>query len=200
MINKDRSKRIAAAAAGAALAYYGFKKGGAGGMVMGVMGAGLATSNLRSATGIPARLADEARQVVEVKASPKVAFDVWSQFENFPRFMQNVIEVNKTGERAWRLAYRSPFGQRVEGKIELIAIHPERYIAWRMTSPGLSGRGEVRFEPAPGGARVMAVIEREQSGGPISEMLAAVTGKSPKAALKADLKRFKKLVEDSVTA
>jgi uncharacterized membrane protein len=169
-------------------------------MVMGVMGAGLATSNLRSATGIPARLADEARQIVEVKASPKVAFDVWSRFGNFPRFMQNVIEVDKTGERAWRVAYRSPLGQRVEGEIELIAIHPERFIAWRLTSPGISGRGEVRFEPAPGGARVMAFIECERSGGPISEMLAAITGKSPKAALKADLQRFKKLVEDSAAA
>jgi hypothetical protein len=46
----------------------------------------------------------------------------------------------------------------------------------------------------------MAVIECERSGGPISEMLAAITGKWPKAALKADLQRFKKMVEDSVTA
>jgi uncharacterized membrane protein len=46
----------------------------------------------------------------------------------------------------------------------------------------------------------MAFIECERSGGPISEMLAAITGKSPKAALKADLQRFKKLVEDSAAA
>lgn len=195
MGEKDIARQIAAAAAGAALAYYGFKRGGAGGAIMGLMGAGLATSNLRSVTGLAPGPGGEARYAIEVEASPKEAFEIWSRFENIPRFMQNIIQVRRTGERTWRWAARAPFGQRIEWDVDIVEVRPDKLIAWRSTSADVPGGGEVWFEPTPKGARVMVLIEYSRITGPISELMSAVTGKSPKAMLREDLRRFKRLIE-----
>ncbi|HWP44072.1 MAG TPA: SRPBCC family protein [Blastocatellia bacterium] len=195
MDNTDKAKQVATAAAGAALAYYGFKKGGAGGAIMGLMGAGLATSNLGSATGILAGPETEVRQSIVVKASPGEAFELWSRFAELPRFMRRLVEVRRTGERTWRWAARAPFGQKVEWDVEVTEYQPARLIAWRSTTPGVPERGEVRFVPTPKGTRVLAVIEYGRLTGPIGALLAAITRNSPKAMLRNDLRRFKQLIE-----
>jgi uncharacterized membrane protein len=196
--NSDKTIRVATTAAGAALAYYGFKKGGVAGTIVGVVGAGLATSSAAAVAGVAH--AREVREVVEVKASPTDAYNMWSCFENFPRFMQNVLEVRKTGERTWRWTVEGPLGKRLEWDAELTRSRPEKLIAWRSTTADVPNSGAVHFEPTPRGTRVFVVMTFGQPAGPIGALVAKVTGGDPRSMVRACLRRFKQLIEAVETA
>ncbi len=197
MATNERVAQVAAAAAGAALAYYGFKKGGVTGTIMGVMGAGIATTTIATAAGAPiaSSAPREVRQVVEVMASPEEAYKMWSRFEDFPRFMANVLEVRKTGANTWRWVAEGPLDELVEWDSELTANRPGKIIAWRSTTAGVPNSGEVLFEPTEHGTRVLVVMRYGQTAGPIGALVGRVTGSSPESVVRQYLRRFKQLIE-----
>lgn len=202
MNNNEKVMQVAAAAAGAALAYYGFRRGGVGGALMGVMGAGVATSRMAAAAGMPVGTSEprEVRQSVEVMATPEKAFAMWSRFEDFPRFMSNVREVRKVGENAWHWVVEGPLGRRVEWDAKLTASEPNRLIAWTSTSADVPNSGEVSFEPTSNGTRVMVKMSYGQPIGPIGILIEKVGGGDPDAMMRQDLRRFKQLMEAGETA
>lgn len=197
MNNNEKAMHVAAAAAGAALAYYGFKKGGVAGNLVGVMGAGLATSRIAAAAGLPVGSAEprEVRQSVEVMATPEEAFEMWSRFEDFPRFMKNVREVRKIGENSWHWVVEGPFGQRVEWDAVLTASEPGKLIAWTSTSADVANSGEVRFELTKDGTSVLVTMRYGQPIGPIGIMIEKIAGGDPDAMVRQDLRCFKQLIE-----
>src|ERR1044072_2955131 len=100
MGGNEKAFHVMKAAAATALATYGFKRGGVVGAAVGIVGAGLTATELAAAAGPPLTSPTrEVRETVEVKASPEEAYEMWSRFEEFPRFMANVLEVRKTGGR-----------------------------------------------------------------------------------------------------
>ncbi|HKY06267.1 MAG TPA: SRPBCC family protein [Blastocatellia bacterium] len=197
MATNERVAQVAAAAAGAALAYYGFKKGGVTGTIVGVMGAGIATTTIATAAGAQVGPASqrEVRQVVEVMASPEEAYKMWSRFEDFPRFMANVVEVRKTGANTWRWVAEGPLDDQIEWDSELTADRPGKIIAWRSTTPGVPNSGEVLFEPTEHGTRVLVVMRYGQAAGPIGALVDRVTGSGPESVVRQYLRRFKQLIE-----
>ncbi|MCI0490629.1 MAG: SRPBCC family protein [Blastocatellia bacterium] len=195
MKSKDTAAQLIAAATGATLAYYGFKKGGVAGAIVGILGTGFAASTLAATTTMEADEPRAIRQSVEVMASPERAFEMWSRFEDFPRFMKHVSEVRKTGERAFHWVSESPLGRRAEWDLELTASHPARYIAWRSTTPGVSKSGEVYFEPTERGTQVFVVLRRGRLSGPLGVMVEKIESRSIESRLREDLLRFKQLIE-----
>jgi uncharacterized membrane protein len=197
MASNQKAVQMVAAAAGAALAFLGFKKGGVVGSAFGVVGAGIAASSIATVAGVQTGIEAprEVRQSIEVKASPEEVFRLWSSFEEFPRFMHNVVEIKKTAEGAYRWTVEGPLGQTVEWDSRLIHKMPGRMIAWRSTTPGIENAGEVHFESIAGGTRVFAVMTYDQPVGPIGKVVALVTGGDPDSMLRQDLGRFKRLVE-----
>jgi uncharacterized membrane protein len=199
MSNNERAAQVATAAAGAALALYGFKKGGITGTIVGVMGAGIATKTIASVAGVPITSAStprEVREVVEVAASREEAYEMWSRLEDFPRFMANVSEVRKTGDRTYRWTVEGPLGQRIEWDAEVTHSLPGQLIAWRSTNADVPNSGEVRFEATQHGTRVLVIMRYGQTAGPIGALVARLTGSDPKAMVQQDLHRFKRLIED----
>ena len=191
MGNSDKTVRVATAAAGAALAYYGFKKGGVAGTIVGVVGAGLATSS--AAAGAASER--EVREVVEVKASPADAYEMWSRFEELPRLLRNVSEVRRTGERTWRWMAKGPLGRRVEWDAELIRSRPGRLIEWRSITEDFPNSGAVHFEPTPRGTRVFVVMKFARPAGPIGALVEKMMGRDPRSMVRAALRRFKRSIE-----
>jgi uncharacterized membrane protein len=167
------------------------------GNAVGVVGASIAATGLANATGVSENLAArrEVRQVVEVMASPDEAYRLWSRFEDFPRFMQNVIEVRKTADRAYHWIVAGPLSERIEWDAEVTEDDPGRLIAWRSTTADIENSGEVRFEPTERGTRVIVVMNYDQPAGPIGKVVAKFTGTDPQSMVREDLRRFKQLIE-----
>jgi uncharacterized membrane protein len=196
MANNRKASHVMKAAAATALAAYGFKRGGIVGSAMGIIGAGLTATEMAAAAGMPLTSSPcEVRETVEVMASPEEAYEVWSRFEEFPRFMANVVEVRKTGERTTRWVVEGPLGQRIEWDAIITANEPGEFIAWRSTTADINNGGQVHFERTEHGTRVLVVMTFGQPVGPISAVMAKVTGNDPQTLVCQDLRRFKQLIE-----
>src|SRR5438067_8747383 len=84
----------------------------------------------------------ESSIVVEVPVA--AAYEQWARVEDFPKFMEGVIEVRRLGEErfAWTLETK---GHRVESVSEVTVRIPNQRIAWRSVS-GAENSGVVSFE------------------------------------------------------
>jgi ribosome-associated toxin RatA of RatAB toxin-antitoxin module len=94
----------------------------------------------------------------EISVPVRAAYDQWTQFEEFPRFMDGVEEVVQTDNTHlhWRV---SVAGKQKEWDAEITEQVPDRVIAWRSVS-GTPNAGQVRFEPiGTDRTRVMFAME-----------------------------------------
>jgi uncharacterized membrane protein len=202
MADNDRATHAMKAVAATALAAYGFKKGGLVGTALGIVGAGLGATEVAAVAGLP--LAEsapqEVREAIAVEASPEAAYGLWSRFEDFPRFMRNVVEVRRTSANTWHWTVAGPLGQRLEWDALVVADVPGEVITWRSTTADVNHRGEVRFERADGGTRVLATMRVALPAGPLGSVVARLTRSDPAMMLRQDLRRFKQLVEAEADA
>jgi uncharacterized membrane protein len=199
MNNSEKTLHVVRAMAASALAAYGFKRGGVVGKAVGIVGAGLTASELAAAAGMPLTSSTprEVRETVEVTASPEEAYKMWSRFEDFPRFMANVVEVRKTGDLTSHWVIEGPLGQHIEWDAKTTIDEPGEVIAWRSITADIDNSGEVHFERTQRGTRVLVVMTFGQPIGPIGAVVAKVTGSDPQVLVRRDLRRFKQLIEAS---
>ena len=89
------------------------------------------------------------RHSIEVNVPLRAAYNQWTQFEDFPRFMQGVQEVHQTD--AAHIHWRAErHGHSVEWDSEITDQIPDQLIAWRdIDGPG--NHGNIRFLPAQEG-------------------------------------------------
>ncbi len=85
------------------------------------------------------------RQSVEVRVPLAAAYNQWTQFEEFPRFMEGVREVRQLDDA--HLHWRADrHGRTVEWDSEITEQVPDQRIVWRdLGGPG--NYGSVRFQP-----------------------------------------------------
>ncbi len=85
------------------------------------------------------------RQSVEVRVSLAAAYGQWTQFDQFPHFMEGVREVYQLDDT--HLHWRADrHGRTVEWDSEITEQVPDQHIAWRdIGGPG--NHGSVRFQP-----------------------------------------------------
>jgi uncharacterized membrane protein len=81
----------------------------------------------------------------EIGVPVRAAYNQWTQFEEFPHFMDGVKEVRQIDDTHlhWRA---SVAGRDKEWDSEITEQVPDQVIAWRSTS-GTPNAGQVRFEP-----------------------------------------------------
>jgi uncharacterized membrane protein len=142
-----------------------------------------------------ARKAAEATQITSRDVD--TVFDLWSNFENFPRFISHVREVRRQNDRRSQWVVAGPAGAPIRWDTETTVFVPNELIAWR-TVPGsaVQHAGTVRFEPSPAGTRVHIEMSYNPPGGALSHGVAVLFGTDPKRAMDDDLVRFKSLVEE----
>jgi uncharacterized membrane protein len=85
---------------------------------------------------------------VEIDAPVHAVFEQWRSYEHFERFLPQLADVRKTGERTshWTLKVA---GMTVEWDAEVTALEEDRRIAWR-SFRGLETSGEARFRDLGG--------------------------------------------------
>jgi uncharacterized membrane protein len=86
-----------------------------------------------------------AQDSIEVDVPIATAYNQWTRFEDFPRFMKDVEEVRQIDDSHlhWRARVA---GEPLEWASEITTRIPDRRISWRSTS-GPPNSGAVAFDP-----------------------------------------------------
>jgi uncharacterized membrane protein len=127
---------------------------------------------------------------IEVEVPVRTAYDQWTQFEEFPRFMEGVDEVVQVDQTTlrWKVDI---MGAERSFETKILTQEPDERIHWA-TEEGQDHEGEVRFEPAGGRTRV----HLKMSYGPqnftekVGDALQIIDQR-----IEADLERFKDFIE-----
>jgi uncharacterized membrane protein len=133
----------------------------------------------------------EVNESIEVNVPVTTAYNQWTQFEEFPQFMENVESVRQIDDT--RLSWVAEIsGQRHEWLAEITRQEPDRVVAWRSVD-GKGTSGEVLFEPVgTDRTRIELTMTWEPEG--FVESMGAKIG-ADQLGVKRDLENFKELVE-----
>jgi uncharacterized membrane protein len=128
---------------------------------------------------------------IEVDVPVSTAYNQWTQFEEFPRFMEGVKQVRQLDDK--RLEWRAEIaGREVVWNAEITSQEPDQRIGWRSTS-GATNSGVVTFETlGPSRCRVRLNLQYEPEGA--VETAASAVGVVTKR-VTGDLERFKQYIE-----
>jgi uncharacterized protein (TIGR02271 family) len=129
---------------------------------------------------------------IEVNAPLRAVYNQWTQFEEFPHFMQGVEEVRQEGERF--LFWRAKIAGKVkEWEAEITEQVPDQRIAWESVD-GSPNAGTITFEALGGDlTRVSATIGYEPEG--FLEKTGDALG-IPSGRIEGDLERFRDYMEE----
>lgn len=131
-------------------------------------------------------------ETVEVAVPVRTAYDQWTQFKGFPRFMSVVhgVEHVRPNITHWVLGY-GPVRHRFTA--EIVEQHPDSVVAWRSLERRFVHRGEVSFRPGVSGGTVVTVrMEMEQ--GKVADLVERRTGVTRRV-LRFELGHFKEFIE-----
>ena len=130
-------------------------------------------------------------KTIEVDQPIDVVYNQWTQFEEFPKFMGGVEQVEQLDDTHLRWAAEIA-GKREEWDAEITEQRPDQRIAWRATG-GKGNAGVVTFEPiGAADTRVTVQLDWEPEG--VTENIGAAIGMDDRQVSK-DLERFKDLIE-----
>ena len=128
---------------------------------------------------------------IEVNQPVRTVYNQWTQFEEFPRFMEGVEAVRQLDDQ--RLRWRAELaGTSEEWDAEITEPTPDQQVAWR--SPrGRENSGTVRFEPVGADkTKVTVTLGYDPEG--IVETTGDKLGFVDRR-VQGDLERFKEFIE-----
>ena len=128
---------------------------------------------------------------IEIGVPVRAAYNQWTQFEEFPRFMEGVDEVRQLDETHlhWKAEM---WGKVKEWDAEISEQRPDERVAWTATE-GARNAGVVTFHKIDENkSRVMLQLDVEPDGPAesVGDALGVV-----KRRVKGDLERFKEFIE-----
>jgi len=128
---------------------------------------------------------------IEVNVPVKTAYNQWTQFEEFPRFMEGVEQVRQTDDK--HLHWKASIGGKEKEWDAVITEQiPDQRIAW-MSQQGAKNGGTVTFAPAAENtSRLTLRLEYETEGAveKAGDAIGVVSGR-----VEGDLQRFKEFIE-----
>jgi uncharacterized membrane protein len=135
-------------------------------------------------------------KTIHIDASPAEVYDLWANYENFPRFMSHVVEVRDLGRRRSHWVVKGPGGAEFEWNSVLTEQTRPHRMAWR-SEPGaeIPQSGSIQFERHRGGTLVTVRMSYTPPAGAIGHGLAVLLGSDPKAQMDDDLARMKSFIE-----
>jgi uncharacterized membrane protein len=140
-------------------------------------------------------------QAVAVNKPLGEVYRYFRDLENLPHFMTHVLAVGTTTDGRSHWVARGPMGLRVEWDAEIIADQPNRLTAWKSVfGSDVDTAGAVRFAGLPGdrGTEVKVALKYDPPAGKVGTAVARLFGKAPKQQIRADLRRFKQILETGV--
>ena len=128
----------------------------------------------KSIGSVPAGTMKDVSQAITVNAPTDTVFDFWRELSNLPRVMTHLKGV----------------------QVELLDEVADERLSWRVTDhAGRQSQGTVSFRPAPGGRGTEVRVRVERQTVAVPRMLSRLVGQSPEQRLRADLSRFKQIIE-----
>jgi uncharacterized membrane protein len=132
---------------------------------------------------------------IDVKVPVPTAYNQWTQFEEFPRFMEGVKSVTQTDDTHLRWVAEIA-GKDEEWIAEITEQHPDERVAWQATS-GAKNAGVVTFHRIDDQtSRVTLQMDVEPEG--VVENVGTALGFLDRR-VKGDLERFKEFIESRAT-
>jgi hypothetical protein len=128
---------------------------------------------------------------IDVSAPLKAVYNQWTKFEEFPRFMEGVIDIRRHGPKTllWKVNIG---GKDKQWEAEIVEQLPDTRIVWESID-GTQNRGVISFESLEfERTRITLTIEYEPEG--FLEMAGDALG-IPSNQVEGDLKRFRDYIE-----
>jgi uncharacterized membrane protein len=131
---------------------------------------------------------------IEVQVPVKQAYNQWTQFEQFPKFMEGIQSVKQLDDThvQWVAEIR---GESREWTTEITEQQPDEKIAWKTIDGEVKNDGVVTFEQV-GDAQTRVKLQMEVEGESTAENVAGDLLGIVKGQVHGDLERFKLLVEN----
>ena len=128
---------------------------------------------------------------IDVQVPVRTAYNQWTQFEEFPKFMEGIEQVQQKGDTDlhWRASIA---GKTEEWDAKITEQTPDQRVAWKSTS-GKQNAGVVTFHRLDDSkTRVTVQMDWESEG--IAEKAGGALGFDSRR-VQGDLDRFKEMIE-----
>ena len=129
---------------------------------------------------------------ITVDVPVRTAYNQWTQFEEFPRFMEGIDEVNQHDDTTlhWKASFA---GRQHEWHAKITEQRPDERVAWK-SEDGKFNAGVVTFHRlGDNQTRIMVQMDWEPDG--VLEQVGGALGLDSRR-VQGDLERFKKLIEE----
>lgn len=134
---------------------------------------------------------ENVQKSIEVDVPIGVVYNQWTQFEEFPRFMQGVEEVRQLSPT--RIYWRADiFGKQKEWEAEVFEQIPDQRISWRSIA-GAPNTGSVQFDKLGENRTKVSLslsYEPESAMEKVGDALGILSFR-----VRGDLERFKDFIE-----
>lgn len=196
--------RSAAVIGGGALGYYGLTRRSPGGLALASIGLallarGATNRRMKRMVGLgaaPRRI--DLQKSIDIQASPEAVFDLWSNYENYPRFMSHVREVRDLGQGRSQWLVEGVPGAYPEWDFVLTeAIRPS-VLSWRSEPDAtVRNKGRIVFEPVDGGTRATVNLSYAPPAGALGRGIDMLLHADRQRQLEDDLMQMKAFIESS---
>jgi uncharacterized membrane protein len=131
---------------------------------------------------------------IEVQVPVRQAYNQWTQFEDFPEFMQGIQSVQQLDDTHvhWVAEIR---GESREWTTEITEQQPDKKVAWKTIEGEVKNDGVVTFEQVASG-QTRVNVQMDVEGESTSENVAGDLLGVVKKQVHGDLERFKQLIEN----
>ena len=131
---------------------------------------------------------------IEVAVPVRQAYNQWTQFEEFPKFMEGIQSVQQLDDThvQWVAEIR---GESRQWTTEITEQQPDKTVAWKTIDGEVKNDGVVSFEQIAGG-QTRVNVEMDVEGESTAENVAGDLLGVVKGQVLGDLERFKQLIEN----
>jgi uncharacterized membrane protein len=200
--NWSPAARLITGLVGSSLTLRGLRQRSLAGAALGLTGLALLA---RGATNLPlkrvlgagaGRRAVDVQKTIHIEAPVEKVYELWSEYENFPRFMSHVREVKKIGDARTHWIVDGPAGVPVQWDALTTSAIPNHELAWKSEPDSfVQHAGIVRFMPEDMGTQVEVRLTYNPGAGGVGHAVAKLFGADPKRQLDDDLMRMKSYIE-----
>jgi uncharacterized membrane protein len=131
---------------------------------------------------------------IEVQVPVQQAYNQWTQFEDFPKFMEGIQSVQQLDDThvQWVAEIR---GESRQWTTEITEQRTDEKVAWKTIEGEVKNDGVVTFEPM-GDAQTRVNVQMDVEGDSTAENVAGDLLGVVKNQVRGDLERFKQLIEN----
>lgn len=134
-------------------------------------------------------------QSIMIKGDPQELYLLWADLENFPKFMQYIISVEKTDDNMSHWVMQGPSGHRAEWDMETTRADDSQRIAWNSRAGGdIKTTGQITFTPLPQGVTEVTLTRTYVPQSENAQHMSSLFN-DPAALLTDDLRNFKAYAE-----